>query len=49
VRTETPAAELRDQLRPLLAEDEGLLVAEFETWSGYVAALDRAWLLARGH
>ena len=40
---------LREALRPLLTADEGLVVLEFETWSGFGAALDSAWLLARGH
>ncbi|MEO8456677.1 MAG: hypothetical protein ABI559_02585 [Chloroflexota bacterium] len=41
---------LRDHLRPhLTAEDEGLLVIDFEVWSGYGKALNAKWLLARGH
>jgi hypothetical protein len=47
--TDISAAEIRDRLRPLLDEDEGLLVAEFETWSGHGNALDAEWLLAHGH
>lgn len=41
--------ELRDRLRVHLAEDEGLVVIDFELWSGYGNALDARWLLARGH
>jgi hypothetical protein len=40
---------LRDLLSPLLTPDEGLVVFEFESWSGFGSALDSAWLLARGH
>lgn len=49
VCTTLTAAAVRDRLRPLLHPGEGLLVAEFEVWSGYGKALDAAWLLARGH
>lgn len=43
------AETLRNRLSPLVTEDEGLLVTEFEKWSGYGKALDSEWLLARGH
>jgi hypothetical protein len=49
VYTSLTADELRDRLRAHLAEDEGLLVVDFEAWSGYGKALDASWLLARGH
>ena len=49
VFTAFSAGDIREWLRPLLREDEGLLVLEFETWSGYGAALDSAWLIAHGH
>jgi len=49
VNTALTADELRDRLRGLVAEDEGLLVIDFEVWSGYGKAVDTAWLLARGH
>lgn len=49
VHTALTADELRDRLRTLLMEDEGLLVIDFEKWSGYGKALDAQWLLARGH
>jgi hypothetical protein len=44
-----PADEMRDLLRQQLDADEGLLVIDFEVWSGYGSALDSRWLLARGH
>jgi hypothetical protein len=47
--TALSADELRNRLRPTLTEEEGLLVIDFERWSGHGAALDRRWLLARGH
>jgi hypothetical protein len=40
---------LRDGLRKALDVHEGLLVTEFEVWSGYGQSLDAKWLLARGH
>ena len=49
LNTALTADELRDRLRGLLVEDEGLLVIDFELWSGYGKAVDTAWLLARGH
>ncbi len=49
VHTALTAAELRDALRVHLDADDGLLVAEFEVWSGYGRSLDQKWLLARGH
>jgi len=49
VHTSLTPDELRDRLRPHLAEADGLLVIDFERWSGYGRALDASWLLARGH
>jgi len=49
VYTPLKTAELRDRLRERVAEDEGLFVAEFETWSGHGTRVDAKWLLARGH
>jgi hypothetical protein len=49
VNTALPAEELRDRLRRPLSANEGLLVIDFERWSGYGEALDVRWLLARGH
>ena len=42
-------AALRDWLTPSLEEGESVFVVEFEKWSGYGPAPDRAWLLRRGH
>jgi hypothetical protein len=47
--TALSADELRNRLRLKLAEGEGLLVIDFERWSGHGEALDSRWLLARGH
>jgi hypothetical protein len=49
VHTARTADELRDCLRTLLTEGEGLLVIDFEKWSAYGKAVDSQWLLARGH
>jgi hypothetical protein len=49
VHTALTTAELRDHLRETLGDGEGVLVAEFEVWSGHGEALDSRWLLARGH
>jgi len=49
VHTAETAEALRDRLSSTLADDEGLLVIEFEKWSGYGRAVDSTWLLARGH
>ncbi|MEX2227450.1 MAG: hypothetical protein WEB52_13485 [Dehalococcoidia bacterium] len=42
-------SDVRDWLAPLLAEDESALVTEFERWSARGAAIDRRWMLRRGH
>ena len=49
VYTDAGTAAIRDWLTPCLEDDESLIVVEFETWSGYGPALDRRWLLSRGH
>jgi hypothetical protein len=49
VHTALQLEELRDRLRAPLSADEGLLVIDFERWSGYGEALNARWLLARGH
>jgi hypothetical protein len=49
VYTKLSPEELREFLRHALDEDEGLMVIEFERWSGYGRALYAEWLLARGH
>lgn len=47
--TTEDAETLRDHLSHLVTANEGLLVTEFEKWSGYGKALDSEWLLSRGH
>ncbi|HSP53945.1 MAG TPA: hypothetical protein VLS25_00020 [Dehalococcoidia bacterium] len=49
LHTEVAASELRDRLSAVLGEGASALVIEFETWSGYGDAIDRVWLLERGH
>jgi hypothetical protein len=49
VHTDAETSDIRDWLAALLGEDESLLVVEFERWSGHGDAIDRAWLLRRGH
>ncbi len=38
-----------ERLAAILKANESALVLEFEMWSGYGNAVDRDWLLARGH
>jgi len=49
VLTDEDTATVRDWLSPLLEAGESLLVVEFERWSGHGDAVDRRWLLRRGH
>lgn len=49
LHTTADAADIRDWLAAILNTDESALVLEFEKWSGYGNAVDRDWLLARGH
>jgi hypothetical protein len=42
-------ADVRDWLAPLLLDGESVLVTEFERWSSRGDAVDRRWLLRRGH
>lgn len=42
------AAAIRDRIAPL-ADGVSVFVAEFERWSAGGDAVDRAWLLRRGH
>jgi len=49
VHTAEESETMRNHLSGLVTDDEGLLVGEFEKWSGYGTALDSKWLLARGH
>jgi hypothetical protein len=48
VYTGADAGEIRDWLAPV-AGGGALFVAEFEAWAGHGDAIDRAWLLRRGH
>ncbi len=49
VHSDLETSELRDALAAELAEGESVFVVEFERWSGYGDAIDRRWLLRRGH
>ena len=49
VHTALEPAELRDWLSTQVGAGGSLLVFEFEKWSGFGGAVDREWLLARGH
>jgi hypothetical protein len=49
VHTALEPSELRDHLAAAAGSRCSVLVVEFEKWSGHGDAVDRAWLLARGH
>jgi len=49
VYTDAEPADVRDWLTPHLQDGEPIFVVEFERWSGYGPAVDRDWLLRRGH
>jgi hypothetical protein len=49
VFTEASPADIRDWLAAAGGPGAWILVVEFEKWSGYGGAIDREWLLARGH
>jgi hypothetical protein len=49
IHTAKSPEDIRNSLPSALDADEGLLVVEFEKWSGYGRAVDAEWLLARGH
>lgn len=49
IYTEAETSELRDWLSSELEEDESVFVVEFERWSSSGPAVDRGWLLRRGH
>jgi hypothetical protein len=49
VFTEASTAEIRDWLAAAGGPGAWVLAVEFETWSGYGDAIDRVWLLERGH
>jgi hypothetical protein len=48
IHTAADAADVRDWLAPL-ATGGSVFVAEFESWAGHGDAVDRTWLLRRGH
>lgn len=47
--TDAEPATVRDWLAAVLAKGESVFVVEFERWSGHGSAVDRRWLLRRGH
>jgi hypothetical protein len=49
VYTDAAPADIRDWLAPLLLDVQTVLVTEFERWSARGDAVDRRWLLRRGH
>lgn len=49
VYTPLEPSELRDLLARVSKDGDSLMVLEFEKWSGLGTAIDRDWLLARGH
>jgi hypothetical protein len=49
VHCEMDTSELRDALAAEMSEGESVFIVEFERWSGYGPAVDRRWLLRRGH
>lgn len=49
VHADADTAALRDRLAERLEDGESAFVVEFEAWSGYGPAVDRRWLLRRGH
>jgi hypothetical protein len=48
VYTDADAGQIRDWIAPH-AGGCAVFVAEFEAWAGHGGAIDRAWLLRRGH
>jgi hypothetical protein len=49
VYTAAETAAIRDRMAAALDADALVLVVEFERWSAYGEAIDREWLLRRGH
>jgi hypothetical protein len=49
IYTEAETATVRDWLAGRLDDEESALVVEFERWSSLGPAIDREWLLRRGH
>lgn len=47
--TEAEPAEIRDWLATADGDGGPVFVVEFERWSSYGEAIERAWLLRRGH
>lgn len=47
--TDADPANIRDWLAPHLRDGESVLVTEFERWSSHGDAIDRRWMLRRGH
>jgi hypothetical protein len=47
--TDADPSDIRDWLAPHLRGGESLLVTEFERWSSRGDAIDRRWMLRRGH
>ena len=47
--TNAAPSDIRDWLSPHLRGGESLLVTEFERWSSRGDAIDRRWMLRRGH
>jgi hypothetical protein len=49
IHTDAEPSAVRDWLVPQLSDGECVFVAEFERWSSHGPAIDRRWLLRRGH
>lgn len=49
VFADSTPSELRDRIAERLAQDESAIVVEFERWSSHGPAIDRRWMLRRGH
>jgi hypothetical protein len=49
VYTEAEPADVRNWVAEELTDQESVLVVEFERWSSHGPAVDRRWLLRRGH
>ena len=47
--TDVEPAEIRDWIAAAVGNDAPVFVVEFERWSAFGDAIDRAWLLRRGH
>jgi len=47
--TDAEPAEIRDWLAAAVGDGARAFVVEFERWSAFGEAIDRAWLLRRGH